>query len=778
LAVPAFPFTDSSGSLADFPAAAGAGRYACCIEMEGRTMRRSLFLAVFVLLASAPARAQTAPDAARFIASLADARADAATPGDLSTLLRLQLAARRFAAAEATIERLAERYRAADPDRLFSLVPWRIYARAMRHEGEGLSSPAALARAFASVYAPLSDRDAAEVMAWYNPSMDRLRQAQTEAAAACANVAVDQCPAAAQLVAARQSVTVWDYLLPASQPLIRADLDRRYLVEDQLLVPAADGAEVAAILIRPRGAPAARLTSLLAFTIYARDDWAMADAAKMAAHGYAGMVAYSRGKGRGAGAPVPYRHDGADAAAVIEWLAARPWSDGRVGMFSGSYNASTQWAAARRRPPALRAIATHASNAPGTDTPMQGQVFQSFVYPWPLYTTERRGLDEANYGDRARWEAISRIWYRTGRPYREMDLIDGHPNPHFRAWLDHPGYDDFWRRLGPAGAEFAAIDIPVFVQTGYYDGGMVGALHYMREHLRHRPDADHRLLIGPYHHFAMGAGVQPVVDGYPIDQVARINLQAIRMQWFDHVLRGAPLPELLRDRVNFQVMGANRWRHVPTLAAMAERRRRLYLTGARDGERLRFGDAAQRGGPAPELRVDFADRSDIDHQVPDGAIDRRSALVFATAPLAAAQEIVGGFSGRFEVVINKRDFDLSIALYEQRADGSYFPLHAHLAFLGRASFMADRSRRTLLRPGRVERLAFESQMITARRLEAGSRIVAVVAVPKQPGIQINYGTGGDVSAESIADAGAPLRVRWMAGSWLEIGLRDAEAVVR
>ncbi len=727
-----------------------------------------------VLLVLAPAQARAVPDAAGFIASLADARAEAAAPADLWTLIRLQLAARRYDAAEAAMDRLAALYRESDPGRAMALVPWRIYARAMRHEGEGLATRAALTRAFESVFAGLSDRDAAEAMAWYAPSMDRLRQAQTEAAAACAEVAVDQCPGAAQLVAARQAVTVWDYLLPGSTALIRADLGRRYIVEDELLIPAADGAEVAAILIRPRTAPADRLTALLAFTIYARDDWALSDAAKMAANGYAGMVAYSRGKGRGAGQAIPYRHDGADAEAVIAWLAARPWSDGRVGMFSGSYNASSQWAAARRRPPALRAIATNASNAPGIDTPMQGNVFQSFIYPWPLYTTDRRWLDEANYGDRARWEAINRIWYRSGRPYREMELIDGHPNPFFREFLDHPAYDSYWQRLLPVGAEFARIDIPVFVQTGYYDGGMVGALHYMREHLRHRPNADHRLLVGPYHHFAMGAGVLPTIDGYDIDRVAMINLQAVRLQWFDHVLRGAPLPDLLRDRVNYQVMGANAWRHAPTLEAMAERRRRLYLTGQRDGERLALADAPARGGPGPELSVDFADRSDADHRVPDGGIDTRSALVFATAPLAAAQEIVGSFTGRFALVINKRDLDLSVTFYEQRADGRYLPLHS---YLGRASFMADRSRRVLLRPGRVERLAFESQTITARRLEAGSRIVAVVGVPKQPDIQINYGTGGDVSAESIADAGEALRVRWMAGSWLEIGLRNAEAVV-
>ena len=51
----------------------------------------------------------------------------------------------------------------------------------------------------------------------------------------------------------------------------------------------------------------------------------------------------------------------------------------------------------------------------------------------------------------------------------------------------------------------------------------------------------------------------------------------------------APLPELLSDRVNFEVMGANVWRHVHSLDAMAQTRRRLYLAGSREGERWLFG---------------------------------------------------------------------------------------------------------------------------------------------------------------------------------------------
>ena len=41
--------------------------------------------------------------------------------------------------------------------------------------------------------------------------------------------------------------------------------------------------------------------------------------------------------------------------------------------------------------------------------------------------------------------------------------------------------------------------------------------------------------------------------------------------------------------------------------------------------------------------------------------------------------------------------------------------------------------------------------MTSRQLEQGSRLVMVLRVSKRPDREINYGTGGDVSEESIAD---------------------------
>src|SRR6202000_1932920 len=99
-------------------------------------------------------------------------------------------------------------------------------------------------------------------------------------------------------------------------------------------------------------------------------------ARECAAHGYVGIVAFTRGERRSPGVVTPYRHDGEDARAVINWIAKQPWSDGRVGMYGERYSGFTPGAAAKSLPPALKAIATSAPTAPGIDVPMDGNVFQ------------------------------------------------------------------------------------------------------------------------------------------------------------------------------------------------------------------------------------------------------------------------------------------------------------------------------------------------------------------------------------------------------------------
>lgn len=541
------------------------------------------------------------------------------------------------------------------------------------------------------------------------------------------------------------------------------DVSQSYFVED-VLIPAIDGAKISARITRPRSS--APLPTLLEFTIYV---FSRNQSEQAAARGYAGVVAYSRGKRDSPDEIAPYEHDGKDACAVIEWISKQPWSDGRVAMYGASYSGFTQWAAAKHRPAALKAIATAATAAPGIDIPMEGNIFLNFTYQWAHYVTNNRSLDDSAYNDSERWRRLNREWYVTGQPYRALERIDGHPNRTFARWLDHPEYDAYWRRMIPYGQEFAGIDIPVLATTGYDDGGQVGVLYYFNQHHEYNARADHTLLIGPYDHFAAQRGVLRVLRGYEIDPVAHVDLNELRMQWLDYVLKGAPKPALLRNKVNYQVMGSNEWKHASSLRTMASGSRRFYLVQGQAEGPARLAERRALKGVFLEHAIDFAERRDVDYAptqtIVSSTLDTHNGIAFVSDPLQRSVEVSGLFSAELEFVANKKDMDVKLALYELMPSGEYFELSQYMR---RLSYSGDRSRRRLLNPGQRTRVALTSEKLTSRRLHEGSRVVLVLSVNKQPDMQINYGTGADVSDESIEDAGVPLRIRWYGGSYIDL----------
>lgn len=687
----------------------------------------------------------------------------------LATLFRLQLVTGQYAQAIDSIGTL--RTLRHDPASPTLYLQYEIHARAKALQArDGTAFAPAWRQAFTERFGALDDRTALQAEFSFGTLPARLRGDLDTALAKVAGKRMLPLPEAVDLLRAYQVHAAYAAFQPLVVAAVEADDARRYRIDRDALVSTPDGARIAALVVRP--ATAGPLPTLLQFTIYANDDVAFGDAKTMAAHGYVGAVAYSRGKGRSPDAIAPFVHDGDDAAAVIGWIATQPWSDGRVGMFGGSYNSFAQWAALKHRPPALKAIATSASAAPGIDIPMEGNVFLNFMYPWPLYAASSRWLDDARYNDRARWATLDREAYASGRAYRDRPVIDGSANPVFAEWLRHPGYDAYWQAMIPQGDQYAGIDIPVLATTGYFDGGQAGVLHYLREHLRHRPDADHTLVIGPYEHVTMQTGVPPTVQGYTPDASARINLQALRLAWFDHVLKGAPKPPLLADRVNWQVMGADTWRHASTLETMATRTQSLCLApGTTDGEH------ALSPHPQPDAvvmqRVDFRDRGDADWTPPEHVLnpqlDPHAGLVFASAPLTQDTELAGPFGGTLDFTVNARDVDIAIGVYERAANGDYLDL---AWWIQRASYSEDRQQRRLLQPGAPQRLAVKDTRLLGRRLAVGSRLVVTVGVGKQPDRQLNLGSGKDPSDETIADAVAPLEIAWRGSSCLTFGVRD------
>jgi hypothetical protein len=694
----------------------------------------------------------------------------------LDNLFRLQLVAGRHAQGVRSLEELrALRSVSASPQQRADDLQYLVYARALLAE----DFDAAFRTHFRQLYGTLDDRAAALAMRAVAIGPEALRAQLDEVLRRQDGRATLTLDEMLELTRAYQAESAFRRFAPLTAALVAEDDARRYVIDRDIAV-AANGATVCALVVRLRSLQDQRLPTLLNFTIYADPATMMNEARRTASHGYAGVIGLTRGKGCSPDLPVPYEHDGTDAAALIDWIAAQPWSDGRVGMYGGSYEGFTQWAAAKHRPKALKALMPSVTAAPGIDVPKEGNVFFNFVYYWPFHVTNNKTLDNAAMQDRARWWRTFNAWYAAGGAYREMDRIEGPPNPLFRRWLEHPAYDGYWQAMIPYAAEFADIDIPVLTTTGYYDDAQPGALYYFREHSARRAHAEHYLLIGPYDHIRGQRGTVTVLGerrralrGYQTDPVAQIDIGELRYEWFDYVFKSAPKPGWLRDKVNYQVMGANLWRHAPSLDAMGERKLRLYLTALHkdDGYRLTMEPSLANG--LVTLEVDMADRSDAERKSPaegllSKSLDAWNGVVYASEPFSETTEISGLFAGRLDFISNKRDVDLSIALYEQTPEGDYLQLSTYMV---RASYLQDRARRQLLTPGRRQSLAFTSERLTSRQFRPGSKLIAVLRVVKQAGFQINYGSGKDVSDETIADAGAPLRLQWLDTSYLDIPLQ-------
>jgi putative CocE/NonD family hydrolase len=642
-----------------------------------------------------------------------------------------------------------------------------IYARARALVADArLGFAEAYARAFQELVSPLDNAQAQAIMARLEIPAAVYREPLRQAFDLWR--AKGSLPEADALALVRtwhsyQSRRSFGALLPE---LFAAENRARYVAETDVRIPVRGGV-IFASLVRP-GRASDALPTLLRFTLDPAED----DAQRSAVKGYVGVTAYVRGRTPdGKGAVWPFIRDGEDAAAVIDWIAQQAWSDGRVCMLGDGYSGYAAWAAARLRPAALKAIATIAPMAPGIDFPMAGQIFRNAMVRWAQEHTNAEPLRAAIDAEPdAPWQALDARWYRGNRPYWDIDrVLIGKRSRLIRTWLTHPSHDRYWQKFLPSAQQFARIDIPVLSFAGYY-GADAGALYFHHEHLRNQPQADTTLLLGPYDAASIRLGTAPTLRGYTLDPVARVDLPELRYQWFDHILKGTNKPSLLMDRVNYQVMGADQWRHVPTLDAPQHTGLRLYLDTRERDDPHRLLPSPSEGGGSARLSVDLVDRRDVRDPWPDALrvkqLPTRNGISFVSDPLSEDTEIFGSLRGVFDITPSRQDVDFNISLYEQTESGEYQLLFDSYDF--RASYAGHRVRRRLLRAGERQLLSFTTERVTACRLAAGSRIVLLISLNRRPDRQINYGSGKDVNSETIADAKWPVRVRWHARSYVEI----------
>jgi uncharacterized protein len=483
---------------------------------------------------------------------------------------------------------------------------------------------------------------------------------------------------------------------------------------------------------------------------------------KGTARGYVVINQDVRGRYTSDGEWYPFLHETDDGYDTIEWAAALPYSDGRVGMYGGSYVGATQMLAAIAHPPHLAGICpvVTASNYHDGWTYQGGAFEQWFNESWTS------GLAEDTLNRNVRKQVNAQNGINT-LPLTEYPLFPLPPSssntellrslaPYFLDWLAHPSYDDYWRRWA-IEEHYPDIRVPSLTVAAWYDIFLGGSLrNYIG--LRHRAGDDfarqgQHLLVTIGGH----AGSAQKVGDVDFGPAAPFDEDAVTLSWYDHLFKNAANEFAGPKRVRIFVMGANEWRNEDEWPLARAKETKYYLHSAGkansasgDGILSTAAPAAEKNdqytydpsNPAPTIGGPLC--CDSDHLAP-GPRDQRSVearpdvLVYSTPALQEDVEVTGPVRLELFAKSSVVDTDFVAKLVDVGPDGFAQNLTEGIV---RARYRNSQQTPELLKPGEIYKFNIDL-WATSNVFRRGHRLRLEVSSSNFPRFDRNTNTGDD-----------------------------------
>ncbi len=335
------------------------------------------------------------------------------------------------------------------------------------------------------------------------------------------------------------------------------------VVERGVVMTTRDGVKLRADIYRPSGE--GTFPVLLTRTPYDKNGEAEL-ARKAAARGYLVVVQDVRGRYTSEGEWYPFKHETEDGFDTVEWAAALPHSNGKVGMFGGSYVGATQMLAAIGQPPHLAGIcpAVTASNYHENWT-YQGGAFEQWFNE---YWTSSLAQDTLNRSIKQETNALIGSTTMPLKKYPVFNrwavddgaLLTRKLAPYFLDWLDHPTYDSYWKQWS-IEENYANIQVPVLTVAAWYDIFQAGSLrNFMGIKARGGSEAarnGQRLLVIIGGH-AGGPRKVGELDFGPAAE--EFDEELVICDWYDYLLKGIQNRYATDKPVRIFAMGENKWR--------------------------------------------------------------------------------------------------------------------------------------------------------------------------------------------------------------------------
>ena len=343
---------------------------------------------------------------------------------------------------------------------------------------------------------------------------------------------------------------------------------------------------------------------------------------------------------------------------------ALPHSNGKVGMFGGSYVGATQMLAAIGHPPHLAGICpvVTASNYHENWTYQGGAFEQWFNESW----TSGLAQDTFNREVRAGSNAMigSKVLPLKQYPLFNMQLSSdpadwtGRLAPYFLDWLDHPAYDSYWKPWA-IEEQYSSIQVPALTVAAWYDIFQGGSL---RNYMGLRAGAGNaaaragqRLLVIIGGHAGGGRKIGDVDFGpeAPFDE------DAVTVEWYEYLLQGKHNEFASEKPVKLFVMGENQWRYEDSWPLERATETHYFLHSAGKANTAAGNGSLSAGKPSPENADEYT--YDPANPVPTvggplccdpvhlpaGPRDQREVesrndvLVYSTPPLDKDTEVTG-----------------------------------------------------------------------------------------------------------------------------------------
>ncbi|MBM4409262.1 MAG: CocE/NonD family hydrolase [Chloroflexi bacterium] len=403
-----------------------------------------------------------------------------------------------------------------------------------------------------------------------------------------------------------------------------------------VVLPMADGVTLSADLYLPHAdALAGRRRYPVAFDYYPyRKDDALTRLTRMhrvlASRGIVAARVDVRGSGSSGGtATDEYSpQELADGSEVIAWLAAQPWSNGRVGMWGSSYGGFNSLQVAMCRPPALKAIC-------------------------PMYFTDNRYTDDCHYKGGSMQMMFDVGTY--GLSMVAMNALPPSPDarddwaktwdehlaaePWLLNWIGHQTYDDYWKH-GSLCEDYGAVGAATCLIGGWRDDYANCNLRAF-EHLR----CPKKVIVGPWgHSWGDVAPLGPRID--ITHEIARFF-----EHWLGDVDNGVMDEPPITIYVQHYDPPASRrshttgeWRHEAEWPLARGQERTFHLT------RSAFAAVADREPGQASIAYHsnvgttfglFGGSSAVPIQPADQRLEDARSLLWTSAPLDAPLEILG-----------------------------------------------------------------------------------------------------------------------------------------